>query len=406
MPSPSANPTPITPPRVALIDQRTGLIERSWYMFFLSLFRTSQDATDPQVTPDTSSLIASYDAALTALAQEAQTTVAQEDIRAELDALRQEAKTRPVSVMDSGRPPPTVLGLGDPTAGKFLVGNGYWLDDISTNFTFNSTGIGQYLGINGISTTNAAIGMNNLTAAVILNGKAFTPTVTEDVNIGAVTLRYKDAWFSSKVYIDDCAVGTFLGISGVSTTNTKVGINNSTAALILDGTSFVPSIDNSVDIGSATYRYKDFYLKGSMYWNGYAIPAPAGATTTYLRNDGTWGAPATNYSYTGTATGMTTSPTGTIYYTRVGDLVTMNFPNITGTSNVTTFTITGGPTTMRPSSERRCVVTLSDNSVGYFGTANIQSTGTIEFYLGSTNTIFTNAGGKGVLECSISYTVT
>ena len=66
----NATPTPITPPRVPLIDPRTGLIDRSWYMFFLSLFRTAQDATDPQLIPDTNSLIASYDAALAALAQD------------------------------------------------------------------------------------------------------------------------------------------------------------------------------------------------------------------------------------------------------------------------------------------------------------------------------------------------
>jgi hypothetical protein len=76
----NANPTPITPPRVALLDQRTGLIERSWYMFFLSLFRTAQDATDPQLVPDTNSLIASYDAALLALAQETQTQPPQQII--------------------------------------------------------------------------------------------------------------------------------------------------------------------------------------------------------------------------------------------------------------------------------------------------------------------------------------
>ena len=73
MPSPSANPTPITPPRVPLIDERTGLIERSWYMFFLSLFRVAQ-GSGTELMPDTSSLVSSYDAALTALAQEVQTT--------------------------------------------------------------------------------------------------------------------------------------------------------------------------------------------------------------------------------------------------------------------------------------------------------------------------------------------
>ena len=49
MPSPSANPTPITPPRVPLIDERTGLIDRAWYMFFLSLFNAAQNAVDPDL---------------------------------------------------------------------------------------------------------------------------------------------------------------------------------------------------------------------------------------------------------------------------------------------------------------------------------------------------------------------
>ena len=30
---------PITPPRVAFIDSRTGTVSREWYMFFLSLFQ-------------------------------------------------------------------------------------------------------------------------------------------------------------------------------------------------------------------------------------------------------------------------------------------------------------------------------------------------------------------------------
>lgn len=74
MPSPSANPTPITPPRVPFIDARTGLIDRSWYMFFLSLFDASQTVVDnPNVGPDAVSLIASYDAALRLVNQELQT---------------------------------------------------------------------------------------------------------------------------------------------------------------------------------------------------------------------------------------------------------------------------------------------------------------------------------------------
>ena len=73
MPSPNATPTPITPPRVPLIDPRTGLIDRAWYMFFLSLLQAAQTADNGDVGPDTSSLIGTYDGALQTLRQTVET---------------------------------------------------------------------------------------------------------------------------------------------------------------------------------------------------------------------------------------------------------------------------------------------------------------------------------------------
>ena len=74
MPSPNANPTPITPPRVPLIDPRTGLIDRAWYLFFLSLNDIATAVVDDSgLTFSSESLLASYDAALRAVNQELQT---------------------------------------------------------------------------------------------------------------------------------------------------------------------------------------------------------------------------------------------------------------------------------------------------------------------------------------------
>ena len=74
MPSPNATPTPITPPRVPLIDPRTGLIDRAWYLFFLSLNQIATGVIDDSgLTFSSESLIASYDAALRAVNQELQT---------------------------------------------------------------------------------------------------------------------------------------------------------------------------------------------------------------------------------------------------------------------------------------------------------------------------------------------
>jgi hypothetical protein len=74
MPSPNATPTPITPPRVPLIDPRTGLIDRAWYLFFLSLQDIATAVVDDGGTgANVESLLASYDQALMSVNQELQT---------------------------------------------------------------------------------------------------------------------------------------------------------------------------------------------------------------------------------------------------------------------------------------------------------------------------------------------
>ena len=85
MPSPNATPTPITPPRVPLVDPRTGMIDRAWYLFFLSLNNIATAVVDDGgLGPSAESLIASYDAALQALAQEVETQPPPVDLSAEL----------------------------------------------------------------------------------------------------------------------------------------------------------------------------------------------------------------------------------------------------------------------------------------------------------------------------------
>ena len=68
------NPTQLTPPRVDLIDPRSGAISREWYRFFLSLLTATQTNQDEvELAPDATSLIASYDAMLETLAQATET---------------------------------------------------------------------------------------------------------------------------------------------------------------------------------------------------------------------------------------------------------------------------------------------------------------------------------------------
>jgi hypothetical protein len=57
---------------VPLVDSRTGLIDRAWYLFFLSLNNIATDVVN-DINSDTLSLLASYDAALRSVNQELQT---------------------------------------------------------------------------------------------------------------------------------------------------------------------------------------------------------------------------------------------------------------------------------------------------------------------------------------------
>lgn len=134
MPSPSANPTPITPPRVPLIDQRTGLIDRAWYMFFLSLFDAAQIAIDGQHTgPSAISLIASYDAALQALAQLTGTQPSSElgELQQRIDALQQELQTQrqpelgSLSPLEQDNVPWLTFNIA-PSPVPTAVGSMYW----------------------------------------------------------------------------------------------------------------------------------------------------------------------------------------------------------------------------------------------------------------------------------------
>ncbi len=98
--------TNITPPRVPLIDQRTGLISREWYRFFLNLFQltgsgqNTTSLTDLQLGPpptqqeDFTDIIIDIQGLLT------QPVAGTPELQAALDAVRQELQTLPPKAVD------------------------------------------------------------------------------------------------------------------------------------------------------------------------------------------------------------------------------------------------------------------------------------------------------------------
>lgn len=125
-------------------------------------------------------------------------------------------------------------------------------------------------------------------------------------------------------------------------------------------------------------------------------------------------ATVTSGSYTGTITGCTTAPTVNVLYTVIGaptgGLVNLRFGTNACTSNATSFSITGAPAAIRPTSLDMTLGAVdgcgwTDNSAIQCGKVSVgmQTTGTIGFFLNGTSTGWTAAGGKSVGPSTYSY---
>jgi hypothetical protein len=100
------NPTQLTPPRVAFIDDRSGAISREWYRFFLSLLTATQtNQEETELAPDTASLLASYDAvfgeAIQGLESAPDCCTATADVDAKVNNLAQATASTPPAATES-----------------------------------------------------------------------------------------------------------------------------------------------------------------------------------------------------------------------------------------------------------------------------------------------------------------
>lgn len=108
-------------------------------------------------------------------------------------------------------------------------------------------------------------------------------------------------------------------------------------------------------------------------------------------------------TFTGTLTGCTTSPTGSILYSQGGEKeVVLQLPAITGTSNTTAATITGMPSYLHPASTQTVLLVTQDNGTEKLSRATISTSGVITLENALTAT-FTNSGTKGVSATTVPY---
>ena len=69
-------------------------------------------------------------------------------------------------------------------------------------------------------------------------------------------------------------------------------------------------------------------------------------------------------SFTITGTGFVVNPTAIVNYTVIGNIIILSLPALTGTSNSTTFTLTGLPSALQPTQESNHIVMITDGQGG------------------------------------------
>lgn len=116
----------------------------------------------------------------------------------------------------------------------------------------------------------------------------------------------------------------------------------------------------------------------------------------------------TEGTFTATGTGFGgTAPTGTARYVQIGKQVTLYLPELSGTSNATTFGVTGLPAALWPTYVTAGIfqaVRVRDNgNIGPAGMLLVSAAGAINLYTAPNGTGWTAAGTKTLYECSLAY---
>lgn len=124
------------------------------------------------------------------------------------------------------------------------------------------------------------------------------------------------------------------------------------------------------------------------------------SATTYWTGNGTWSAIFSTGTMSSLAfTGFSVDPSITGTYTASNSIACFKLTGLgSGTSNATSFTITGLPTAIRPTATQYGVATITNNGLRVFGAWAIDSSGVMTLANGTdiSNPNFTASGAKGI----------
>ena len=143
------------------------------------------------------------------------------------------------------------------------------------------------------------------------------------------------------------------------------------------------------------------------YNRGAAAPFAVDAASLLVTNldaDKWDGQEYSEGSFTVTGTGFAVNPTGTAEYVKVGTLVSLYVPALTGTSNATTFTLTGLPAAIVPTLQAYALVVATDNGVRVTTLATLSpGSSVLTINVTINGGAWTTSGTKALLPCWLTY---
>jgi hypothetical protein len=303
------------------------------------------------------------------------------------------------------------FGYNTPATGQFTVTGGTANPGTNklTSLTVNGVEI-----LTGPGTDVDWVTSNTATAAAIVVAiNAYTATSGFDAfNVGATVLirdtLSSGAAINGQVVVPtvagDMTVGSIKDLSGGKLDTTQ------TYSVYVSAHPALPAAfpESSVTIKNCNTRYA---TSGIAYGSNVALATGAVNTMVLENNRGntTFSGPWSpdEGSYTGTLTGCTTAPTGSIEFAQRGHKIFVHVPAFAATSNAVTKTITGAlPSQMRPAATEYFTCLTKDNGGAYVAASGYITTGgVITLFAGPNDNAFTAAGAFGVRPFSFAYNV-
>ena len=357
-----------------MIDQRTGLIDRAWYMFFLSLFNTATGAQDAVIGPATDSLLASFDAQLRALSDEvgtqydAQSGVASlaaalaaleqqfavqpsteiSELQQQIDALAQAVAIQPAALpLNSGA---FFNIIGPATAGSVAYGDGSSIAFSAAGssgqlLASSGTGAPTWTSLSSIGVTSISFGSTGLTPATATNG-AVTVAGTLAVASGGTG---QTSYTNGQLLIGNTTGNTLAKTT--LTASTGISVTNGAGSITLTNTApdQVVSLTGagtttiSGTYPSFTITSNDTYV-GTVTSVGLSMPTQFTVTNSPVTSSGTltaaWNTQTANYVLAGPTSGGAAVPTFRALV--AGDVPALSY--VSSVSATAPITSTGGLT--------------------------------------------------------------